>query len=34
MPFLLVSIMCMTRNQTRNGLLGFSKIAPTSTEKR
>ena len=34
MPFLLDSIMCMTRNQSRKGLLVFSKMVPTSTEKR
>ncbi len=33
MPFLLVSIMCITRNQSRSGLLVFSKIVPTSTGK-
>ena len=31
---LLVSIRCMTRNQSRSGLFVFSKIVPTSTENR
>ena len=34
MPFLLVSIMWVTRNQSRNGLLVFSKIVPAMWEKR
>ena len=34
MPFLLVSIMCITRNHSRSGLFVFSKMVPTSTEKR
>ena len=34
MPFLLVSIRWMTRNQSRRGIFVFSKTVPTSTEKR
>ena len=34
MPFLLVVIRCMTLNQSRSGLLVFSKIVPAITENR
>ena len=34
LPFLLTSNICMTRKHWRRGLLLFSKIVPTSTEKR
>ena len=34
MPFLLVSIKWMTRNQSRRGLLVFSKMVPAIWEKR
>ena len=33
-PFLLTSIMWMTRNQSRSGLFVFSKIVPTKTQNR
>ena len=34
MPFLLVSIRWITRNQSRRGLFVFSKMVPAITEKR